>query len=46
MCSLREKLYLEKDYTPSSGLENISLGAYYLESVDSTWRRTYRIKSS
>jgi hydroxymethylglutaryl-CoA synthase len=39
---LREAKHNAVDYTPSGPLENIWPGAYYLERVDSKYRRTYK----
>ncbi|KIJ65533.1 hypothetical protein HYDPIDRAFT_88535 [Hydnomerulius pinastri MD-312] len=39
--SLREKNHNAVNYTPEGSIENIWPGAYYLESVDSKFRRKY-----
>lgn len=39
---LREANHNAVDYTPSGSLENIWPGAYYLERIDSKYRRTYK----
>ncbi|EGG11943.1 uncharacterized protein MELLADRAFT_46585 [Melampsora larici-populina 98AG31] len=39
---LREEKHNIKDYTPTGELTNLWPGQTYLESVDKTWRRTYR----
>lgn len=44
MCELRKKAHLQKSYTPSGNADTIAKGAYYLESVDDMFRRTYAIK--
>ncbi|KAL0580484.1 3-hydroxy-3-methylglutaryl coenzyme A synthase [Marasmius crinis-equi] len=39
--NLREKNHNSKDYTPEGSIDNIWPGAYYLEHVDSKFRRKY-----
>ena len=39
---LREANHNAVDYTPSGSLENIWPGAYYLDGIDSKYRRTYK----
>ncbi|KAL1678936.1 hydroxymethylglutaryl-coenzyme A synthase C terminal-domain-containing protein [Schizophyllum commune] len=38
---LREKNHNAKDFTPEGSVENIWPGAYYLENIDSKYRRKY-----
>lgn len=38
---LRESHHLKKDFTPSGSIDNIWPGGYYLETVDSKFRRKY-----
>lgn len=40
--NLREANHNAVDYTPSGKLENLWAGAYYLEKIDSKYRRTYK----
>jgi hydroxymethylglutaryl-CoA synthase len=40
---LREKNHNAVDYTPSGSVDNIWSGAYYLENIDSMFRRTYKV---
>jgi len=37
-------LYLNAPYQPSDSLEYVSEGCWYLDSVDSKWRRSYKMK--
>jgi hydroxymethylglutaryl-CoA synthase len=39
--SLREKNHNASDYTPEGSVENIWPGAYYLDHIDSKYRRKY-----
>ena len=41
MPQLREKNHNAKDFTPEGSVENIWPGAYYLENIDSKYRRKY-----
>ncbi|KAH8083103.1 hydroxymethylglutaryl-coenzyme A synthase C terminal-domain-containing protein [Filobasidium floriforme] len=43
---LREENHNAVDYTPSGSLDNLWEGAYYLEKIDSMYRRTYKVKGS
>ena len=38
---LREAAYGRNSFTPVSPIEQVPPGAFYLESVDETWRRSY-----
>ncbi|KAI5451765.1 3-hydroxy-3-methylglutaryl coenzyme A synthase [Naganishia albida] len=40
---LREKNHNAVDYTPAGSVDNIWSGAYYLEHIDSMFRRTYKV---
>eukprot|EP00298_Acanthocystis_sp_HF-20_P002800 c13188_g1_i1.p1 GENE.c13188_g1_i1~~c13188_g1_i1.p1 ORF type:complete len:447 (-),score=160.14 c13188_g1_i1:27-1367(-) len=41
---LRSKSHGQSNYTPSGSIDSIASGAYYLESVDSQYRRQYKQK--
>lgn len=41
---LREKIHLQKDYTPTGSIEAIPQGSYYLTSIDDKYRRFYEQK--
>ena len=40
---LREKNHNAGSYTPSGSLENLWPGSYYLEEIDSKYRRKYGV---
>lgn len=42
--ALREKIHLQKDFNPTGSIENISLGTFYLTSIDDKFRRFYEKK--
>lgn len=41
--NLREKNHNAVDYTPEGSLDHLWPGAYYLEHIDSMYRRTYKV---
>lgn len=45
MCELRKKAHLQKSYTPQGDPSTIVAGAYYLESIDDMFKRTYKVQA-
>ncbi|KAK5686704.1 3-hydroxy-3-methylglutaryl coenzyme A synthase [Elasticomyces elasticus] len=43
-CILREKAYSQKDFVPSGSIDSLNPGTYYLEGVDSMFRRSYKVR--
>lgn len=42
---LREKIHLQKSFEPSSSIDHISKGVYYLTNIDDKYRRSYARKN-
>ncbi|KAK4504442.1 hypothetical protein PRZ48_005358 [Zasmidium cellare] len=43
-CQLREKAHLQRDFVPSGDIGSLEPQTFYLEAVDSMFRRSYRIR--
>lgn len=42
--ALREKIHLQKDFTPTGSIENLPSGTYYLVNINDKFQREYAVK--